>query len=108
MAKRKSRRLLVTGVVASADLAKSVVTNYINKAKTELEKWAGNYSDRIKTYATSTETEYVEKRKQAMEKLEAWYDVYKDVVYPEIIGVFSKAKSEYVKRTKPVPATAPA
>ena len=108
MARRKSRRLLVTGVVSSADLAKSVITNYINKAKTELDKWAGNYTDRIKTYATSPEKEYVEKRKQASDKLEAWYDVYKDVVYPEIIGVFSKAKSEYVKRTKPVPATAPA
>jgi len=108
MARRKSRRLLITGVVSSVDLARSVIENYINKARTELETWAGNYSSRIKTYATSPDKEYVEKRKQAMEKLGAWYDIYRDVVYPEIIGVFSKAKSEYTKRTKPVPATAPA
>jgi hypothetical protein len=107
MARRKSRRLLVTGVVSSPDLAKSVITNYINKAKTEIATWSRHYRTSITTYATSTETEYVKRREEAEKKLGAWYDVYKEVIYPEIIGVFSKGKAEFAKRVKPAVTTTP-
>ena len=107
MARRKSRRLLVTGVVSSADLAKSVITNYIDKARTEIATWSRHYRASITTYATSTETEYVKRREEAEKKLGAWYDVYKEVVYPEIIGAFSRGKAEFAKRVKPAVSPTP-
>ena len=99
---RRSRKLLITGVVNPTDLGRTVIGNYIEKAKKDVNTWANKYTGKINEF-TSNKVRV----DSASTRLGVWYDVYASEVYPKIKGLYETAKVEYARRVvKPV-ATAP-
>jgi hypothetical protein len=99
---RRSRKLLITGVVNPTDLGRTVVGNYIEKAKKDLNKWTDKYTSKINEFTNNKV-----RIDSASARLGVWYDVYASEVYPKIKGLYETAKVEYARRVvKPV-ATAP-
>jgi hypothetical protein len=90
--RRKSSGLLVAGVVKPADLAATVIGNYVSKAKTDLPSWAEKYTSNISDYLKDTT-----KQEMAKSKLEAWYDLFVNIIVPAIRETYAKAKAEYTK-----------
>lgn len=92
MAKRKARRLLVTGVVTPDAMSKTVVGNYVTKARTEVRTWSRSYVSGVTAYTGDTT-----KQGQAYAKLGAWYRVYLTEVYPGLVETFARGKKRYVE-----------
>jgi 5-formaminoimidazole-4-carboxamide-1-beta-D-ribofuranosyl 5'-monophosphate synthetase len=93
MPRRRARRLLITGVVTSTDLSKSVIEKYVSEAKTRITFWARDYRSSILEYVGDTKRQDV-----AQAKLTTWYDIYITEVYPKVKETFATARSEYIKR----------
>ncbi|MEM1542741.1 MAG: hypothetical protein QXV82_08960 [Ignisphaera sp.] len=91
MAKRKARRLLVLGVATPEAISDEVVKRYTSKATTEVRTWSRNYVTGVTTYTAD-----VTKQSSAKAKLAAWYNIYRTVIYPEVIKAYSRGKSEYI------------
>ena len=99
---RRSRKLLITGVVNPAELGRTVVGNYVEKARKEVNTWASKYTGKIGEFTNNKV-----RIESASSRLGVWYDVYATEVYPQIKGIYENAKVDYAKRVvKPV-ATAP-
>ncbi|MEM4068085.1 MAG: hypothetical protein QXV17_14630 [Candidatus Micrarchaeaceae archaeon] len=112
---RKSRRLLVAGVLTPADLSRMVIGNYISGARTNISIWQSRYAGGIQDYITS-----LRKQEMARAKLETWYNIFLTEVYPRLSGVYTEAKRAYYSNiskmtlpplaravTPPAPAVAP-
>jgi len=99
---RRSRKLLITGVVNPTELGKTVIGNYIQKAQKDLDKWATKYTGKINEF-TSNKVRI----ESASSRLGVWYDVYATEVYPKIKGVYESAKVEYARKVVKPMATAP-
>jgi hypothetical protein len=93
MPRRRARRLLITGVVASTDLSKTVIGKYVSEARTKVTDWAKDYSSRIMEYVGDAKRQDI-----AQAKLATWYDIYLTEVYPKVKEAFATARSEYIKR----------
>lgn len=87
---RKSRRLLVAGVVSPTDLSKMVISNYISGARTNISIWQSRYAGGIQDYITS-----LRKQEMARAKLETWYNIFLTEVYPRLSGVYTEGKRAY-------------
>lgn len=96
---RRSRRLLVAGVVSPADLARTVVNNYVSGARTNIATWQARYAGGINDYLGSTRRQDV-----ARAKLETWYNIFLTEVYPRLSGVYAEAKRAYYARTATITA----
>jgi len=93
MARRRARKLLISGVVTPADLGKSVVDKYVSVARTKVGDWSRNYVDQINTYLGDKTRQDL-----AKSKLGVWYDIYITEIYPRIKEVFATARSAYIKK----------
>jgi hypothetical protein len=93
MARRRARRLLITGVVTSTDLSKSVIGKYVEVARIRVTDWARDYRSRILEYVGDAKRQDV-----AQAKLSTWYDLYLTEIYPKVKEVFATARSEYIRR----------
>jgi len=108
MARRKARRLLVTGVLRPEDVSSAVVSAYVSNAKTKIATWMDDYRKGVNRYTTDTT-----KQNEAKSKLINWYNVFLSLVYPRLSTVYSEAKSEYARAragmvVTPPPPKAPA
>jgi hypothetical protein len=103
MARRKSRRHLITGVATPEDVAGYVIRAYVSKAGTEVGKWETNYRTKVIEY-TGDRT----KQAEARVKLANWYNVFLSLVYPRLKQVYGEAQAEYIRSKAMVPAPAPA
>jgi hypothetical protein len=93
MARRRARKLLISGVVAPADLGKSVIDKYVATARTKVTDWSKTYVDQINTYLGDKTRQDL-----AKSKLGVWYDIYVTEIYPRIKEVFATARSTYIRR----------
>jgi len=93
MARRRARKLLITGAVAAADLSKSVVEKYVSMANTKLSDWARVYTDNIKAYVGDRTRQGL-----AQAKLATWYEIYVTEVYPKVKEAFATARADYIKK----------
>jgi hypothetical protein len=93
MARRRARKLLISGVIAPADLGKSVVDKYVSEARTNVTNWSRSYVDRINTYIGDRTRQDLAKA-----KLGVWYDLFITEIYPRIKEVFATARSTYIKK----------
>jgi hypothetical protein len=91
--RRKSRKLLVTGAVKASDLASTVIDTFVSKVETDVTTWATNYTNNLREFAKNKDRVELAKK-----KLGAWYGVFIEIVYPNIVGAYAGAKSEYIKR----------
>ncbi|MEM2388956.1 MAG: hypothetical protein QXW20_08390 [Ignisphaera sp.] len=103
MAKRKSRRLLVLGIASPDVLSDEVIRRYTAKATTEARSWSRNYVSGVTAYATNTTAQA-----NAKAKLAAWYNIYKTVIYPEVLKAYSRGKAEYIATATRAAPTPPA
>jgi hypothetical protein len=93
MPRRRSRKLLITGVVTPTDLSKTVIDKYVSEAKENLAAWSRNYRGQISAYVGDKKRQDV-----AQAKLAAWYDLYLTEIYPKVKEVFATARAEYIKK----------
>jgi len=93
MARRRARKLLISGVVAPIDLGKSVVDKYVNVARTKASDWSKTYVDQINTYLGDKT-----RQELAKAKLGVWYDIYVTEIYPRVKEIFATARSTYIKK----------
>ena len=106
MARRRARKLLITGAVAPADLSKSVIEKYVSTANTKVGDWASVYTSNIKAYVADKTRQGL-----AQAKLATWYDIYITEVYPKVKEAFATARTAYIRKViKPLGGgvTAPA
>ena len=99
---RRSRKLLITGVVNPTDLGRTVIGNYVEKAKKDVDKWASKYTGKVNEFTNNKV-----RIDSASSRLAVWYDVYASEVYPKIKGVYESAKVNYARRVVKPMATAP-
>jgi hypothetical protein len=109
MARRKARRLLVTGALRPEDIASGVISAYTSTAQKKIANWMDDYRKRVLDY-----TRDKNKQDVAKAKLINWYNVFLSLVYPRLSGVYSEAKAEYARAKAtmvappPTPPTPPA
>jgi hypothetical protein len=93
MARRRARKLLISGAVTATDLSRSVIEKYVTTASTKVGDWAGNYTNNIKVYIADKARQSL-----AQTKLATWYDIYLTVVYPKVKEAFATGRTDYIKR----------
>jgi hypothetical protein len=93
MARRRARKLLISGVVTPTDLGKSVVDKYVSVARTKVADWSKTYVDQINTYLGDKTRQDL-----AKSKLGTWYDIYITEIYPRVKEIFATARSSYIKK----------
>lgn len=93
MPRRRSRRLLVTGIRTPTDVAKDVIQGYVGGAQTKLGDWAKNYRSSISSYVKDAK-----KQDLAREALGTWYDVYITEIYPKIKEAYATGRTAYITR----------
>jgi hypothetical protein len=93
MPRRRARKLLITGVVAPADLSKTVIGKYVSEARARVTDWARDYRTRILDYVGDTKRQEI-----AQAKLATWYEIYMTTIYPKVKEAFATARSEYIRR----------
>lgn len=100
----KSRKLLVAGALTPADLAKTVVGNFVSKGRAELGAWANRYTSKINAYLGNTTAQNL-----AISKLANWYDVFLTEIYPKLQQAYAGARASYIQRItrRTVPAITP-
>ena len=93
MARRRARKLLISGAVTAADLSKSVIEKYVSTANTRVGDWARVYTNNIRAYVADKARQSL-----AQTKLATWYDIYVTEVYPQVKEAFATARSTYIKK----------
>jgi hypothetical protein len=93
MPRRRSRKLLISGVVTPADLSKTVIERYVREAAANLATWRKSYEDNINKYTGDRARQGL-----AQTKLATWYDIYVTEVYPKVKDAYAAARTEYIKK----------
>ncbi|MEM4674982.1 MAG: hypothetical protein QXM12_01695 [Nitrososphaerota archaeon] len=95
MARKRSSRALVYGIIAPEVLARNVVGKYVSEGRTNLTNWVRTYRTNVTAYLDDTR-----KQEQVSRLLGGWYNIFLEQVYPTLTEVYARAKSAYTSRKK--------
>lgn len=101
MPRRRSRKLLVTGVVTPPDMARTVVNRYVSEARLRITDWAREYRSKVLDYAGDVRRQGV-----VASKLEAWYSVLTANI-GAIRELWARIKAQYKPPVAPAVAPTP-
>ncbi|MEM4815827.1 MAG: hypothetical protein QXR23_08835 [Ignisphaera sp.] len=90
------------GIASPEVLSDEVIRRYTTKATTEARTWSRNYVSGVTAYTTNTTAQA-----NARAKLAAWYNIYRTVIYPEVIKAYSRGKAEYIATAARTPTPTP-
>lgn len=95
MARKRSSRALVYGILPPDALANNVVGRYVSEGRTKLSAWSREYSNSVRTYLGDER-----KQEQVKKLLGGWYNIFLSEVYPSLTELYGKAKASYHARKK--------